>query len=680
MWCCAVTDTFDKLVAPDGAAARCADAPIALLGSGLLPAALATALGQRCRFVTVEDLAEDTSVAAAACVALVVASDAEDTRNYPALHRYAAQRQIPWLPVRVERGWVLIGPAVLPPEPGCPTCVQRRRGGNRADGKAREILHRHYGADIATTPSVLVTPLVANTVSALLTDELTRLLTDRASARTRGALLCLSLRSAALGRHLLLPDPRCPHCTTLPEDTPTLARIRPRPLPKRDPSLLRVDDLSSRQAELERLYVDAETGVIASLGSSSEPGSPVAVARLTPARAVHDSQHGYGRASDFRSATLTAVTEALERLAGSRPRGRRTTVRAAYVDVAEQALDPRTLGLYPDSWYDQPGFRFIRFQPERETWWVWGYSFARAEPVLVPQTIAYYGAGRKDDPGFAYECSNGCALGGCLQEAILHGLLEITERDAFLMTWYTRMPAPKVDLHSAHDRRIPLTAELINQRHGYQVMAFATTLEHRIPAFWTMAIDRVGAPDRPRAMCGAAAHPDPERALRCALHELGTGVAGLHKRYNPDTAAHLLTEPDLVREMDDHSMLYGHPDAYQRLRFLPTDGPTRPLSHFADQWAWPPYDDLGEDLAELVNRYLATGLDVIAVDTTSPEHRTGGFACAKVIIPGTLPMTFGHRYRRTHDLPRLVTVPRLLGLRTTNLRPEDLNPFPHPFP
>ncbi len=525
-----------------------------------------------------------------------------------------------------------------------------------------------------------MTPLVANTVTALVIDELDRLLTDRASARTRGALLCVSLRSAALSRHPVLPDPLCPRCAVLPQDAPAAARLRPRRLPKRDPSLLRVGELGSRQAELERLYVDAETGVIASLGSSSENGSPGAVARLSPARAVHDSQHGYGRTGDFRSATLTAVTEALERLAGNYPRGRRTAVRAAYAEVAEQALDPRTLGLYPDSWYDQSEFRFARFHPDRETRWVWGYSFARAEPVLVPQTYAYYGSGRQDDPGFAFEISNGCALGGCLEEAILYGLLELAERDAFLMTWYTRMPAPRVDLHSARDRRIPLTAELIRQRHGYEVMAFASTLEQRVPAFWTMAVDRVGGPGRPQLMCGAGAHPDAERALLGALHELVPAVTGLRTRYDPDTAASLLADPDLVREMDDHAMLYGHPDASQRLDFLPVDGPARPLADFAQRWAWPRYGDLGEDLAELVGRYQDSGLDVIAVDTTSPEHRVGGFACAKVIVPGTLPMTFGHRYRRTHDLPRLSTVPALLGYRSTELSPEDLNPFPHPFP
>jgi ribosomal protein S12 methylthiotransferase accessory factor len=77
---------------------------------------------------------------------------------------------------------------------------------------------------------------------------------------------------------------------------------------------------------------------------------------------------------------------------------------------------------------------------------VWAHSFARGEAVLLPERYAYYGLDRSShrteeqilDRPFVYEISNGCAIGSCLEEVILHGLLEVAERDAFLMTWLTR--------------------------------------------------------------------------------------------------------------------------------------------------------------------------------------------------------------------------------------------------
>ncbi|MEO3805420.1 TOMM precursor leader peptide-binding protein [Nonomuraea sp. B1E8] len=612
--------------------------------------------------------------------AIVVASDADDVRPYPAVARRAAGRDVPWLPVRVEAGWVLVGPSVRPSRPGCPTCVGRRRAGNRPDAVARDALRALWAADLDSRPSALLTPLVSRTVAALVADEVHRLRHDPGSARTVGALLKVHLTTAAVRRHPFLPDPLCPDCGARPDDGPHAGRYVPRPAPKPDRGTFRVSGISDREAELEQRFVDAETGIVQALVKEEHGGGPMAVARLSPARTEHESHHGYGRSDDFASARATAVAEALERIAGIHPRSRRTAVRAAYADIADHALDPRTLGLYPDDWYDQPGFLFTRFAPERPTTWVWAYSFARDAPVLVPESYAFFGPRPADDLGFAYECSNGCALGGHPAEAILYGLLEVAERDAALATWYARMPIPRVDLGSAADRRIPMLAQRVRDRLGYEVHAFAALLEQRVPVFWVMAVDALGRPDRPRALCGSASHLDPERALRRALEDLVPMLAGHVERYDPATSARLAADSDEVRLLEHHPLAYGHPDASGRLGFLPLGGPSLTVAEVAARVGWPGHDDLCADLAELAGRYLAGGLDVIAVDITSPEARACGLHAAKVFVPGTLSMTFGHRYRRVHGLPRLLSLPRLLGYRDRDLRPAELNPYPHPFP
>jgi len=58
---------------------------------------------------------------------------------------------------------------------------------------------------------------------------------------------------------------------------------------------------------------------------------------------------------------------------------------------------------------------------------VWGYSCATADLWLVPEILTYY---HSTEPrhGSVQECSNGCASGGSMVEAILFGLLELIER------------------------------------------------------------------------------------------------------------------------------------------------------------------------------------------------------------------------------------------------------------
>ncbi len=127
-------------------------------------------------------------------------------------------------------------------------------------------------------------------------------------------------------------------------------------------------------------------------------------------------------------------------------------------------------------------------------------------------------------------------------------------------------------------------------------------------------------------------------------------------------------------------MVYFHDAAFDRFDFLLSGSEPGGFDDLADTWHWPELTDLRDDLRELMARYLDRGLDIIVVDQTAPEHRTGGLSCVKVIVPGALPMTFGHENRRIHGLPRLYTVPAELGFRDRILTPADINPHPHPFP
>jgi len=60
--------------------------------------------------------------------------------------------------------------------------------------------------------------------------------------------------------------------------------------------------------------------------------------------------------------------------------------------------------------------RLVRYSPDLEMSWVWAFSFARGRPALVPEQIAYYGRITPPRERFVIETSNGCALGGTLEE------------------------------------------------------------------------------------------------------------------------------------------------------------------------------------------------------------------------------------------------------------------------
>jgi ribosomal protein S12 methylthiotransferase accessory factor len=149
-----------------------------------------------------------------------------------------------------------------------------------------------------------------------------------------------------------------------------------------------------------------------------------------------------------------------------------------------------------------------------------------------------------------------------------------------------------------------------------------------------------------------------------------------HDRLRP-----MLTEPARVVTLHDHSALYTLPEARARLDFLITDArPARPW-----QEIWPdrpqPAPDLGALLKRLADGVVEAGMDVIVVDQTDPVVRDSlGLHAAKVIVPGAIPLVFGHVYRRTRGLPRLLDVPWQLGRLPARPSYDELPFDPHPFP
>jgi ribosomal protein S12 methylthiotransferase accessory factor len=349
---------------------------------------------------------------------------------------------------------------------------------------------------------------------------------------------------------------------------------------------------------------------------------------------------GHGRTATFEQAERVALFEAIERYNGMRPRKHQPATEASFAELGpDRALDPETLGL------NDVGQRYT---PDLTFRWVEGWSYTRKKPVLVPEQVAYWDAPTPPNQRFLYETSNGCGLGNSLTEAVLHGLFEVAERDAFLMAWYARTPLTRIQLPE-DDPLLPHHVDRLEEL-GYELLFLDATNDIGIPAVLTLA--RTGHPDLPRAFFAAGASPDPITAMRSAAAEV---VVDVESFAGGEDLRELLDDPAKVRSMHDHVAVNTLPEAAGRYAFLVSDEEPKTLKDKRNH----------TDLRQLLDSY-AEQRELIAVDQSDPHTVDKlGLYSAKVIVPGTLPMTFGHRLRRTHGIPRLR---------------EVLNPHPHPFP
>jgi ribosomal protein S12 methylthiotransferase accessory factor len=203
-------------------------------------------------------------------------------------------------------------------------------------------------------------------------------------------------------------------------------------------------------------------------------------------------------------------------------------------------------------------------------------------------------------------------------------------------------------------------------------------MEHGIPSLWALAKSR--EPGKLNLLCAAGAHPDAVSAAKSAIHELAGAILHIQAKFDArkEELAEMLDDPYQVQQMEDHALLYGLPQAEQRLHFLL--GGQKPLQTFGEAFKHKSkHMDLTDDLRDMLDAFRRRNLDVIVVDQTSPELRRNGLHCVKVLIPGMLPMSFGYLLTRVSGLERALRVPAELGYVPHPLSEAELNRYPHPF-
>lgn len=605
------------------------------------------------------------------------------------------------LPVYGLRGRVVVGPVTRPGLPGCPHCLGLRvRATDRPEGVPRgePAVPRRLSA----RPDAWLPPGTARLVAAVVRAELARLAAGEPPLGTEAAYTVGPARLAG-DWHPALPHTLCdtPHCRgarrPLPPPLPDLVT----PLPATGVGSARRFPAARFAERLEREYLDGWSGVTRSAAVGDRAVLPSTQVRVPTVWGFDEI--AIGRAEDYAGARPAAILEGLERYAGWHCGGRDPVRFASYAELAsdeaseasdgpdgpdgpsrpaasDAVVDPRALLLHPEEAYGQPGFEYTPYAPEIPTGWAEAYSALTGRRTLVPFHVAYYGATRRPETGprFVYENSNGCALGSGPEEALLAALLEVSERDAFLCAWLSGTPLPEIDLGRLTGEAAR-AVRTVRHRTGRELRAFRALGAFDVPV--ALLVSTAEDPDLPATLVTAGSGLTVERALLGAVHEMAASapvntVEFQRRRAELEAA---LDDPGLVRRMEDHALVGALPEARPWFSFLLDCTPPGAPGPAAPD-GLTPSGDVAADLAAMLAAARRDGQDVVVVDHTTSELDRLGLRCVKAIVPGTVPMTFGHRHRR---LPPPATLHAFRARHTdgpVEFSPEEVRHEPHPFP
>jgi thiazole/oxazole-forming peptide maturase SagD family component len=350
---------------------------------------------------------------------------------------------------------------------------------------------------------------------------------------------------------------------------------------------------------------------------------------------------------------------------------------AAWRDLGDIAVPPDLLRLHSREQVERPGRkgRLDYFDDDSPARWMWGWSLTHDRPRLVPAALVYLGYDPgADEVSIGSNASTGLAAGLTREGAILSGLYEIIERDAFALSWAFRQARGKVRVDD-EGLRARMRSSFALDRPGVRLDLFDLTLDIPVPTLF--AVMRRGAEFGPALCLGAAARLSPRDAVRKSLLELGQGLPFLRSLRAQSTEWVKRDDFSDVVSFDHHLMLYNQrPNfAAEELAFYDA-APEEPLSSLADRST----GRLKGDVERCIDLLGQAGHEVIVVDLTTPDLHETGFAVVRVLVPGLIPLNGDHNLPYL-GVARLREAPWRLGWVERDRDPlTALNPVPHPFP
>lgn len=371
------------------------------------------------------------------------------------------------------------------------------------------------------------------------------------------------------------------------------------------------------------------------------------------------------------AALAKAIGESVERYCGDLY-DPDEVVWAPYREVKARATDPRRFVLFHPNQYRQPGFPFVPVTEQSRLGWVQGFSLTRGEPTLVPAALVHvpYESCTPDEH-FEQGPVSGYACGNTLEEAILRGIYEVVERDAFMIFWYNWLPVPAIDLGTVAAQGVRQVLDRYHSTPARLSCADLTT-DVGIPAVLAVMTSR--QPGWPAAVVATAADLDQAKVVAHALLELAANYILIRWLLEDRSRRPPRTVRDVVGP-EDHGLLYSSPDLLPYLD---------PVLH--PRWAVPLRDgcagasvDVKADIETCVARLARLDLEVIVVDLTTADVEELGFKVVKVLIPGMQPIDFGLECPHLGGR-RLYEAPQRMGYRHRPTQPHEFNLFPHPFP
>lgn len=369
-------------------------------------------------------------------------------------------------------------------------------------------------------------------------------------------------------------------------------------------------------------------------------------------------------------AIAKCLCESMERYCNHAFFSRSTVCIKEYKELKSKALNPREIVAFSDNQLKDNNFKKFLIADDSKFSWTEGFSLTGDEKILIPSQLIYLSYPYVHGEPVIYSgISTGTAGGSCLSAALVRGIYEIVERDAFIIFYLNKLEAKKIALNRIKDPKIQNLLDILS-RYKMEVYTFDITTDIDIPTFLSVVVDRTGF--------GKSI----TLGLKCDLNQITAIIGSIEETFNSrswlrteyEKNEKKITPSDLLKNSDirTRGLLWYPVEAIDNLNFL--------LNALVSKDNINPKEikrTSGQQLESILEMFKKHKYDVLYKDITLPVFENLNYFVAKTIIPQMQPFYLNENYKLLGG-KRLYSVPKKIGFKT-ELREDQLNPYPHPF-
>lgn len=394
-------------------------------------------------------------------------------------------------------------------------------------------------------------------------------------------------------------------------------------------------------------------------------------ASINPNFKIHGGNTFASSASGFSffshdEALLKCLAESIERFCNYHFESKFTTTHASIKDCHKEIIPIESFARYSTDQLSKPEYQRFVFTNTKKIHWTDCVELSTDSKKLIPCNAVYLSCPYIHTEPLLYPpISTGVAGGSTIEEAIVNGMYEAIERDAYSIAFLQKIPSKKIQLNKISNSKIQFLLET-TERYSLELICLDLTTDLKIPVIGAVIIDKTNIGKA--ISIGLKCHVDPITAILGAITEAFHTRGWIRQEHEARVAdtnnSNVSSKSDFIRRG-----LWWYP---------------RSKIHNLDFWVeTPSYSSISlsetslsasSQLTLIKDRLSANNCEIFWKDITHVAFKKIGYFVVKVIVPQLQPLVFDEKLPLSGG-HRLHCVPVALGYKQQKHINTDPNPF-----